>query len=72
MTKSDTIDHRQVVSFTDEYFADLAKRNENRRQEAIEKLGDKWLLHPSNYVKNKNDSESRNNAEDVQSLGYIV
>lgn len=72
MTKSDTIDHRQVVSFTDEYFAELEKRNAIRRQEAIEKLGDKWLLHPSNYVKNKNEPESRNNAEDVQSFGYIL
>ena len=30
----------------------LRERNEVRRKEAIEKLGEKWLLHPNNF-KNK-------------------
>lgn len=36
---------------TDEQILELRGRNEQRLKEAKEKLGDKWLLHPSKQVK---------------------
>lgn len=35
---------------TDEQILALRERNEIRLKEAKEKLGDKWLLHPSKQV----------------------
>jgi hypothetical protein len=38
---------------TDEQILALRERNEIRLKEAKEKLGDKWLLHPSKQVVKK-------------------
>lgn len=32
---------------------ELRERNEKRLQEAKEKMGAKWLLHPDNHVQSK-------------------
>lgn len=38
------------IMITDEQLLALRERNEIRLKEAKEKLGDKWLLHPSKQV----------------------
>lgn len=38
------------IMITDEQILALRERNEMRLKEAKEKLGDKWLLHPSKQV----------------------
>jgi hypothetical protein len=41
---------------TPELMHELASRNEEKRQRSIQLLGDKWLLHPNNKVRNQNVS----------------
>lgn len=38
---------------TDQQLTQLQEQNEQKRLAAIEKMGAKWLLHPSNHVKRK-------------------
>jgi len=41
------------LMITDEQILALRERNEVRLKEAKEKLGDKWLFHPSKQVTKK-------------------
>lgn len=42
---------KQTINMiTDDEILALRERNEQRLKEAKEKLGDKWLLHPSKQV----------------------
>lgn len=38
------------IMITDEQIQELRQRNDLRLKEAKEKLGEKWLLHPSKQV----------------------
>ena len=38
---------------TDKMISFLTERNEERRQQAIQSLGSKWLVHPANQVQRK-------------------
>lgn len=39
--------------YDEEYMKTLQQKNEEKLKAAVEKLGDKWLLHPSNHIKRK-------------------
>ena len=41
---------------TDAQILSLRERNTARMESAKKVLGNKWLLHPDNYVKSKKDS----------------
>lgn len=45
---------------TDNQLAELQAINEAKRMAAIEKMGEKWLLHPANKVKRKKPKRGRN------------
>lgn len=45
---------------TNEQLTQLQEQNEQKRLEAISKMGAKWLLHPSNHVKRKKQKRGKN------------
>jgi hypothetical protein len=47
---SDSLLHGPVATAT---LMHLQERNEEKRQQAIKQLGNKWLIHPDNKVQRK-------------------
>jgi len=41
------------------HLQELRARNEERARKMIEQLGEKWLCHPSNQVKKKNEKKAK-------------
>jgi hypothetical protein len=41
----------KTIQYTDNYIIELRKRNHERAMEAKEKMGEVWVLHPSNSPK---------------------
>lgn len=52
-----------TLSITDQDIAELVSRNEQRLKQAKQKLGERWLLHPSNKVLHKDDPLHPRNAK---------
>lgn len=46
---------------SDESMQELRERNQIRAQEKIKEMGSKWLLHPDNHTRSKNERLQQTN-----------